>query len=75
MGEYVYMFVRLLSLTSKLACSFNKNDIYLLPEHSKPAWSKAFEVSFPRGYWKYDAYHRILPMETMYNFCSSCTPR
>ena len=69
------MFVRLVSLTLKLASPSNRIDIYLVTEHCNPAWALALKVSFHCGYWKYNGYHRILPLETMYNFHSSCTPR
>ena len=69
------MFVRLVSLTLKLASPSNRIGIYIVTEHCNPACTKALPLSFPCGYWKYNGYHRILPLETMYNFHSSCTPR
>lgn len=75
MGEYVYMFVRLVSLTLKLASPLQRIGIYIVTESSNPAWILVLQLSFLFGYWKYNGYHRILPLETMYNFHSSCTPQ
>lgn len=69
------MFVRLVSLSLKLASPLQRIDLYIVTEHGNPAWTEGSQLSFPCGYWKNNGYHWILPLETMYNFHSSCTPQ
>lgn len=44
------MFVRLVSLTLKLASPLQRIYIYIVTEHSNPAWAEALQLSFPCGY-------------------------
>jgi hypothetical protein len=69
------MFVRLVSLTLKLASPLHKINVYIPPEIRKPAWALALKVSFPCGYWKFNGYFGQKLSKTPYNFHSSCTPQ